>query len=116
MTTQIELEKQKELQESLEKSNERKRTMSTTSQKYNSYNWCLLAVELTNDNGPTGNFIEVTKCDIRDYGGNVHASGTPTEIIKRQKNFRIQTQIVATKTSGVIVAGADNIATYSVAD
>lgn len=75
------------------------------------YDWSNYCVELCSDDGPTGEFVEVTHIAVCDYGGNELARGKAG--FETYRGWRIPTQLVAIGTSGVKVAGGNTLCDYA---
>lgn len=59
------------------------------------------ASEIYDTFGPTGEYVEVLRGEVRDMGGNVLFSGTAHECAREQRDWRIPTQLVPTETRPV---------------
>ena len=68
------------------------------------------AAEIYTTAGPTGDFAEVVRGEVTDYGGNVLFSGTAGECIQYAHGLRVPYRLVPTEWRRVAgeVAGATN--------
>jgi hypothetical protein len=67
------------------------------------------AAEIYHLDGPTGDFAEVLRGDVRDHGGNVLFSGSADECVAEAASYRIPVRLVPTEWRRVAgeVVGAD---------
>jgi len=75
--------------------------------------WLKHAAEVVNNEGPTGNFVEVLTGEVQDYGGNVLFAGSADECVAEK--WRIPTRLVpkTTRKVNAEVAGADHLWGYA---
>lgn len=73
------------------------------------------AAELCNLTGPTGEFVEVVRGEVRDHGGSVLFAGTADECVAERRGWRVPTRLVPTEWRRVSgeVGGADYTWSYA---